>query len=121
MAVTIAVVLPFFPIAVAPIAMMVSVIVFLIWSVLSLTIVWPLARIVLSLIVVSLIIVLSLVRSAEQAANCTRSTTDASADRAANCATHRPRRAMTLVRALVGTALHAAEDALRMRLMRYGV
>ncbi len=65
MSVTIAVVLPFFPITVAPIAMMVSVVGSLIWIVLSLTIVWSLVRIILSLIVVSLIIIVSLVRSAK--------------------------------------------------------
>ena len=60
------------------------------------------------------------IRNAEHASDSADRTADASANRAANCATHRPRRAMTLVRALVGTALHTAEDALRMRLMRKG-
>jgi hypothetical protein len=61
-----------------------------------------------------------LVRSAEQAADCTRSTTHAGTDRSANYAAYRPRSTTTLVRALVGTALHTVEDTLSMRLMRYG-
>ena len=123
MSVTIAVVLPFFPITVASMAMMlVSVVMSLIRIVLSLMIVVSLVRIVLSLIIVSslIVIVLSLVRSAEQATDCTRSTTYAGTDRSANYAAYRSRSTTTLVRALVGTALHAAEDALRLRLMRNG-
>ena len=107
---------PFFPITGASMAiMMVSVVVPLIWIVLSLMIVVSLVRIVLSLI-----IVLSLVWSAEQATHCTRSTTHAGTDRSANYAAYRSRSTTTLVRALVSTALHAAEDALRLRLMRNG-
>ena len=45
---------------------------------------------------------------------------DTGANRAADCAAYRPCRTMTLVRALVGTALHAIENTLSMRLMRYG-
>jgi hypothetical protein len=107
MSVTIAVVLSFFPITVASIAMM------------AVSVVLPLI-IVLSLIVVSLIIVLSLVRSAEQAANCTGSTTHAGTDRSANYAAYRSRSTISLVRALVGTALHTVEDTLSVRLMRHG-
>jgi hypothetical protein len=109
MSVTIAVVLPFFPITMASTALMVV------------SVVMSLMRIVLTLIIVrSLIIVLSLVRSAEQATDCTRSTTYAGTDRSANYTAYRSRSTTTLVRALVGTALHAAEDALRLRLMRNG-
>ena len=115
MSVTVAVVLPFFPIPVAPIAMMVSVVASLIWIILSLTIVWSLVGIVLSLI-----IILSLIRSAEQATDCTRSTTHAGTDRTANYAAHRSRSTTSLVRTLVGTALHTVEDTLSMRLMRHG-
>ena len=102
--------------------MLVSVVTSLIRVVLSLMIVVSLVWIVLSLIIVSslIIIVLSLVRSAEQATDCTRSTTYAGTDRSANYAAYRSRSTTTLVRALVGTALHAAEDALRLRLMRNG-
>src|SRR5687768_3038112 len=105
MSVTIAVVLPFFPVTMASTALMVV------------SVVMSLMRIVLTLIIVSsLIIVLSLVRSAEQATDCTRSTTHAGTDRSANYAAYRSRSTTTLVRALVGTALHAAEDALRLGL-----
>jgi hypothetical protein len=45
---------------------------------------------------------------------------DRTPDTGANCAAYRPCRTMTLVRALVGTALHAIENTLSMRLMRYG-
>ncbi len=114
MPVTVAVVLSFFPITVAPIAMVVSIVLSLISIILSLTIVWSLVGIVLSLI-----IILSLIRSAEQATDCTRSTTHAGTDRTANYAAHRPRSTTSLVRTLVGTALHTIEDALSMRLMRH--
>jgi hypothetical protein len=112
MSVTVA--LPLFPITVAPIATMVSVVASLIWIILSLTIVWSLIGIVLSLI-----IILSLIRSAEQATDCTRSTTHAGTDRTANYAAYRSRSTISLVRTLVGPALHTVEDALSMRLMRH--
>ena len=62
----------------------------------------------------------SAIGNAEHAPDAADGTTDAGPDRAADCAAHGPRRTMTLVRALVGAAFHAAEDALSMRLMRYG-
>jgi hypothetical protein len=62
----------------------------------------------------------SAIRNAEHAVDAAHGTPDAGANRAADCATHRPSRTMTLVRALVGSALHTVEDTLSMRLMRYG-
>lgn len=62
----------------------------------------------------------STIRNAEHAVDAAYGTPDAGANRAADCAAHRPCRTMTLVRALVGTALHAIKDALSMRLMRNG-
>ena len=62
----------------------------------------------------------SAIRNAEHTVDAANGTPDASTDRAADCAAHRPCRTMTLVRALVGTALHAIENTLSMRLMRYG-
>lgn len=120
MSVTIAVVLPFFPITVASMAMtVVSVVVASTWVVISLIIVVSLVRVVLSLIV-SLIKILSLVWCAEQSTDCTCSTTHTSTDRTANYAAYRSRCTTTLVCALVGATLHSAEDALSMHLMRYG-
>ena len=62
----------------------------------------------------------SAIRNAEHAVDAADRTSDAGANRAADCATHRPCRTMTLVRALVGTTLHAIENTLSMRLMRNG-
>jgi Tfp pilus assembly protein PilX len=62
----------------------------------------------------------SAIRNAEHAVDAADRTPDAGTDCAADCAAHRPCRTMTLVRALVGTALHTVEDTLSMRLMRYG-
>lgn len=61
----------------------------------------------------------SAIRNAEHAVDAADRTPDAGTDRTADCAAHRPCRTMTLVRALVGTALHTVEDTLSMRLMRY--
>jgi hypothetical protein len=63
---------------------------------------------------------ISTIRNTEHAVNAAYRTTDAGADRATDCAAHRPRCTVTLVCALVGTALHAIEDALGMGLMRNG-
>jgi Tfp pilus assembly protein PilX len=62
----------------------------------------------------------SAIRNAEHAVDAADGTPDTSANRTADCAAHRPCRTMTLVRTLVGTALHTIEDALSMRLMRNG-
>ncbi len=62
----------------------------------------------------------SVIGNAEHAFDAADGTTDTGADRAADCAAHRPRSTITLVRALVGAAFHAAEDTLSVRLMRNG-
>jgi hypothetical protein len=63
---------------------------------------------------------ISAIRNTKHTVDAADGTPNASTNRAADCAAHRPCRTMTLVRALVGTALHAIENALSMRLMRYG-
>ena len=62
----------------------------------------------------------SAIRDTEHAVDAADRPPDTGANRAADCAAYRPCRTMTLVRALVGTALHAIENTLSMRLMRYG-
>lgn len=60
------------------------------------------------------------IRYAEHALDAAHSTTDACADRAANCATNRTSRTVTLARTFIRAPLHASEDALRVCQMRNG-